>query len=340
MRLAKVAAGLLVLVLAGCGVGDPPAAQEPSGGQDTASGTARAVTFPVEVEHKYGTTTIQEKPEKIVTLGLSDQDVVLALGQKPIGAIDWFKERPYGLWPWTKDLWGDTPPEIVGERDDYNLEKILNLKPDLILAQYSGMSEQQYGELSKIAPTVGQPKGFDDYGAPWQDMAKLAAQAMGETAELDEQIKAIDDRFAEIREEHPDWEGKSVSVIDPFEPGKVAAFQETDPKAAFLEELGFEVPEEINEAARESTSNNAVELSAERFDMIDTDLIVVLSFDPNAAKQGLEASPVWQGLQAVKDGRVLFVPYSAPAIGAALSFNTVISIPYAIDQFVPLLEKS
>lgn len=339
MRSAKIAAGLLVLMLAGCGVGDPPAAPEPTG-QDTASGTAQAVTFPVEVEHKYGTTVIEKKPERIVTLGLSDQDVVLALGVKPVGSIDWFKERPYGQWPWAKDLWGDQPPEIVGERDDYNLEKILNLKPDLILAQYSGMTQQQYDELSKIAKTVGQPKGFEDYGAPWQDMAKLAAKAMGETAELDEQIKAVDDRFATVREEHPDWKGKSVAVIDSYEPGKVVAFQETDPKAAFLEELGFEVPEEINKAARESKDVNAIELSAERFDMLDADLIVVLAFDPDTAKQNLGSSPVWQGLQAVKDGRVLFAPYSDPAVGAALSFNTVLSIPYAIDQFVPLLEKS
>ncbi len=338
MRLAKVAAGLLVLVVAGCGVGDPPKAEEPAGNQETSSG-ARA-TFPIEVEHKYGTTTIRKKPEKIVTLGLSDQDVVLALGKKPVGAIDWFKERPYGLWPWTTDLWGDTPPEIVGERDDYNLEKILNLKPDLVLEQYSGMSKDQYDELSKFTSVVAQPKGFADYGAPWQDMARLAAEAMGETAELDEQITAIDEKFASIRDAHPDWKGKSVSVVDPYEPGKLVAFQETDPKAAFLEELGFQVPEEINKAARESKDNNAVELSAERFDMIDTDLIVVLTFDPDAAKQSLAANPVWQGLTAVKDGRVLFVPYSEPAIGAALSFNTVLSIPYAIDQFVPLLEKS
>lgn len=338
MRSAKIVLLFLVLALAGCGVGDPPAAQEPTGGGGSSTDTA--TTFPVEVEHKYGTTTIEKKPERIVTLGLSDQDVVLALGAKPVGAIDWFKERPYGLWPWTKDLWGDTPPEIVGERDDYNLEKILNLKPDLILAQYSGMSKQQYDELSKIAPTVGQPTEFADYGAPWQDMAELAAKAMGLEPELDEQITAIDDKFATIRDEHPDWKGKSVAVIDPYQPGKVVAFQETDPKAAFLEELGFEVPEEINKAARESKDSNAIELSAERLDMIDQDLIVVLAFDPAAAKQGLEASPVWQGLGAVKDGRVLFVPYSQPAIGAALSFNTVISIPYAIDQFIPLLEKS
>jgi iron complex transport system substrate-binding protein len=333
MKSVKVAAVLLVLLLAGCGVGDPPpASNEPSGG--TVSETA---TFPVSVEHKYGTTTIKAAPKRIVTLGLSDQDAVLALGAKPVGAIDWFKERPYGLWPWTKDLWGDTPPEIVGERDDYNLEKILNLKPDLILALYSGMTKSQYDELSKFVPTVGQPKGFADYGAPWQDMTRLAGKAMGLEAEADEKITAIQDRFAELRDEHPEWKDKGVAVVDPYQPGKYAVFQKTDPKAAFLEELGFRVPDEINETAGE---NNAAEISSERLDLVDTDLIVILAFDPEKAKQQLAGDPVFQGLKAVKDGRVLYVPYSQPAVGAALAFNTVLSIPYAIDQFVPLLEKS
>ncbi|WP_229833831.1 hypothetical protein [Streptomyces xantholiticus] len=35
--------------------------------------------------------------------------------------------------------------------------------------------------------------------------------------------------------------------------------------------------------------------------------------------------------------RDLFVPYQDPDIGAAFSFHTVLSIPYAIDEIVPLL---
>lgn len=332
--MAKIAPLLMVVLLAGCGVSKqgPEDRSEgtpgPAGGEDG--------VFPVSVEHKYGTTEIPAKPQRVVTLGLSDHDAVLALGTVPVGAIDWFKERPYGLWPWTKELWGDTPPEIVGERDDYNIEKILTLQPDLILAQYSGMSQEQYTELSKIAPTVGQPKGFADYGAPWQDMTRLAGKALGMADKTDDLISDIDDRFAQMREEHSDWQGKSVSVVDPFEPGKYAVFQETDPKAAFLVELGFVVPDEINEAAGD---NNAAEISTERADLIDTDQVVILAFDAAAAKAQLEADPVYRGLEAAREGRVLFVPYSAPAIGAALSFNTVLSIPYAIDEFVPLLEK-
>lgn len=334
MKTAKLVAFSLVLALAGCGVSKQnPEAQSPK-----ASGEAvqAGETFPVEVEHKYGTTTIPAKPERVVTLGLSDQDAVLALGIRPVGAIDWFKERPYGLWPWTKDLWADQPPTIVGERDDFDLEKVLNLKPDLILALYSGMSKQQYDELSKIAPTVGQPKDYADYGAPWPVMARQAGKALGMAEEMEEKIDDVTAQFEAGAEKLPKWQGKGVAVVDPYEPGKFAVFQKTDPKAEFFENLGMKVPGEINDTAKE---HNAAEINSERLDMIDTDLIVILAFDPAQAKTQLAADPVFQGLKAVKENRVLWVPYSEPAIGAAMSFNTVLSVPYALEEFVPLLEK-
>jgi iron complex transport system substrate-binding protein len=331
MKSARVVAVLLALVLAGCGVDEQAAPDAVSATGDTPA------AFPVQIDHKYGTTTIPAKPTRVVTLGLSDQDAVLAHGIVPVGAIDWFKERPYGQWPWTKDRWGTALPEIVGERDDFNLEKILNLKPDLILALYSGMSKEQYDELSKIAPTVGQPTGFDDYGAPWQDMTRMAGKALGLAPETEKMIKDVDARFADQRKQLSAWQGKHVAVVDPYEPGKYAVFQETDPKAAFMVELGLAVPDEVDTAAKD---NNAAEISSERLDMIDTDLVVILAFDTEAARSQLAADPIFQGLKAVKDGRVMYVPYSTPAIGAALSFNTVLSIPYALDEFVPLLDKA
>jgi len=329
--LATILASLAALALAGCGVSEQPSEERDASAEKT--GTS---AFPVSVEHKYGTTEIPKEPKRVVTLGWSDQDAVLALGVKPVGAVDWFKERPYGLWPWAKDLWGEDTPEIVGERDDVDLEKVLNLEPDLILALYSGMTEEQYGELSKIAPTVGQPKGFADYGAPWQDTTRMTGQALGKADEVDELISDIDDRFAKVREEHEDWQGKSVAVVDPYQPGKYAVFQKTDPKAVFMTEMGFVVPDAINEAAGE---NAAAEVSAERADLIDTDLLLFLTADPSA-QQRVQADPVYKGLKVAREKRAMFVPYAQPPIGAALAFNTALSIPYALDEFVPLLDKS
>jgi iron complex transport system substrate-binding protein len=329
-RTATICALLTALVLTGCGVSDPPPAED----SPTSGGGGAA--FPVSVEHKYGTTEITKEPKRVVTLGLSDQDAVLALGVKPVGAVDWFKERPYGLWPWTKDLWGKDTPQIVGERDNFDPEKVLNLKPDLILALYSGMTEDQYTELSKIAPTVGQPKDFPDYAAPWQEQARMTGQALGKADEADELISDIDEKFATVREEHPDWKGKSVAVVDPYQPGKYAVFAKSDPKSVFMTEMGYAVPDAINEAAGE---NNAAEISSERADLIDTDLLLFLTADPSAEAR-VKADPVYKGLKVARENRAMFVPYAEPPIGAALSFNTVLSIPYAIDEFVPLLDKS
>jgi iron complex transport system substrate-binding protein len=313
-------------VLAACGGGDPKTAQSPP----PASGTS---AFPVRIEHKYGSTEITKRPARVVTLGLSDQDAVLALGIKPVGAIDWFKERPYGKWAWTRQQWGGTPPAVVGERDDFQIEKVAALKPDLILALYSGMKKGQYEKLSQIAPTVGQSAKYDDYAMPWQDMTRVTGRALGMKAKADQLITAIDQRFAAMRRAHPEFAGRTTAVVEPYEPGKYAVFAPTDPKVVFMKSLGFQVPDAITKAAGQ---DYAAEIGSERLDLIDVDRPVFLSSDP-AAEKNVKADKVYATLKAARENRSLFVPYEDPPIGAALSFNTVLSIPYAIDQLEPLL---
>ncbi|MFW6174563.1 MAG: ABC transporter substrate-binding protein, partial [Chloroflexota bacterium] len=59
--------------------------------------------FPVTIEHKYGSTTIEEKPERVVTVGFSEQDPVLALGAKPVAVREWFGGQPNAVWPWAQE---------------------------------------------------------------------------------------------------------------------------------------------------------------------------------------------------------------------------------------------
>jgi iron complex transport system substrate-binding protein len=323
---AALLAFVLAVVLSGCGgSGDEPA----DAGASTGDGT-----FPVTVEHKYGTTEIPEEPKRVVTLGLSDQDAVLALGVKPVGAVDWFKEEPYGKWPWTKDLWGDTPPEIVGERDEYNMEKIAALNPDLIIAQYSGMTKEQYDTLSQQFPVVAQPKGFEDYQAPWQEMTRVIGTALGKSQQAEKLIDGISQRFAQVREEHPEWAELTAVVGEPYEPGKYSAFSPNDPKMVFLSEMGFTVPEPYKKAVG---SQNVADFSFERLDLMNADRLLWLVGGPET-EQMLKADPLYSQLEVAKQNHDLFLPYENPDIGAALSFNTVLSIPYAIDQMVPMLE--
>ncbi|MGI5446662.1 iron-siderophore ABC transporter substrate-binding protein [Streptomyces sp. CA-243310] len=322
-------AATAALTLAACGGGDSDKTDTAKSGETGAAAGA----FPVTLEHKYGSTTIAEQPKKVVTLGLSDQDAVLALGVKPVGAVDWFKEQPYGKWPWAKDLWGSTPPQVVGERDEYNMEKIAALKPDLIIAQYSGMKKEQYDTLSKIAKVVAQPKGAEDYQATWQVMTKQIGKALGKDAETGKLIAGIDARFKAVRDKHPEWKGKTVSVGEPYEPGKFSAFSPKDPKVIFLSEMGFTTSEAYRTALGKE---NVADLSSERLDVMEADRTVWLGTAETEA--AMKADPLYQKTRVHQEKRDLFLPYDSPDIGAALSFNTVLSIPYAIDQVVPKLE--
>ncbi|RAY16544.1 iron-siderophore ABC transporter substrate-binding protein [Actinomadura craniellae] len=318
---------VLALALAACGGEEEKAA--------TGGASPAGAAFPVSIQHKYGTTEIKSKPTRVVTLGLSDHDAVLALGVKPVGAIDWFKERPYGKWPWTQPLWGSTPPTIVGERDDFQIEKIAALRPDLIIAQYSGMNKGQYEKLSKIAPTVGQSPKYDDYAMPWQEMSRVIGRALGEEKRMNDLIAGIEKRFADARKQYPQWAGKTVAVVEAYEPGKYAVFAPTDPKVDFMKSLGFAVPPKIVQAVGKEY---AAEIGSERLDLVEVDRLVFLNSDP-AAEKNVKNDRVYKTLKVAQENRALFVPYEEPPVGAALSFMTVLSIPYALDQLLPLLAR-
>lgn len=327
-RLAVAVVSALTLAACGGGVGggdaNPDASTAPSG-----PGGA----FPASIDHKYGTTEITAEPKRVVALGLSDQDAVLALGAKPVGVVDWFKERPYGKWPWAQPLWGDTKPEIVGERDEYNVEKIAALRPDLIIAQYSGMKKEQYDTLSRLAPVVAQPRAFDDYQAPWQDMTRAIGTALGRQARANELIDQVGKRFAEARAAHPEFAGKTAAVAEVYEAGKYSAFSPNDPKMVFLAELGFTVTPTFRQAVG---TQNVADFSFERLDIIEADRLMWLVADDAAAQQ-IKTNKLYRQLKVAQEGRDVYLPYENPPIGAAMAFNTVLSIPYAIDQVVPML---
>ncbi|MFG2294329.1 iron-siderophore ABC transporter substrate-binding protein [Streptomyces sp. NPDC048603] len=328
-RVALAAAAALALTACGGGDGDSDKAGTTASGDTSATSGA----FPVTVEHKYGSTTISAAPKKVVTLGLSDQDAVLALGVTPVGAVDWFKEQPYGKWPWAKDKWGSKAPQVVGERDEYNMEKIAALKPDLIIAQYSGMKKEQYETLSKIAKVVAQPKGAEDYQADWQVMTRQIGKSLGKEAEAGKLIAGIDERFKAVRDKHPEWKGKTVAVGEPYEPGKFSAFSPNDPKLKFFAGMGFGTSEGYRTALGKE---NIADLSSERLDVMEADRTVWLG--TAETEQAMKADPLYAKTKVSQEKRDLFLPYNDPDIGAALSFNTVLSIPYAIDQVVPKLE--
>jgi iron complex transport system substrate-binding protein len=294
------------------------------------AGAAAAIAdeFPVTLTHKFGTTTIDKQPERVVSLGFSGIDNLLALGVKPVAVRYWYGDYDYAAWPWAQDALGDAKPEVL--KGDLNIEQIAALRPDVIIAISSGITPEQYDLLSQIAPVVASEEQYGDYGTPWQAHVQSMAKALGKTAEGDAAIKAIEDRFASIREAHPDWQGKSAAVGFYWNdaPG---AYRSKDIRPRMLEALGFKTPASIDDAGTDPTAF-FVSLSAEDLSPLDAD--VLIWFDDEGK---VETLPLRPATRAFKEGREIFPD---TILSGAFSYSSLLSINYALDHLVPLIEAA
>jgi iron complex transport system substrate-binding protein len=320
----------MVLLLAACG----------SDGSDTEAGDGAGAGakdesvgegFPVTIEHKYGSTELEKRPERIVTVGLTDHDALLALGVVPVGVSDWFGDQPYATWPWAMDALGDAKPEIVtpAQSDGINFEAIAAQRPDAIIALYTDVSEADYGRLREIAPTVAPPEKYIDYGIPWQEATRTVGQVVGESERAEELITDVEERFTEVREEHPEFEGASAIVATPYE--GIFIYGVEDPRGRLLQSLGFELPKDLTDAAESEFGGN---LSVEKAELLDVDAIIWL--DPEDG-DGPLGGPVYERLAVHTEGREVFLDSFEDPVGAATSFVTVLSLPYLLDHLVPKL---
>ncbi|SDK07269.1 iron complex transport system substrate-binding protein [Nonomuraea maritima] len=320
----------LVATVAACGAA-PATTTAPQPEPSTA--TAAGGPYPVSIEHKYGSTTIPAKPQRIVTVGLTDQDAVLALGEVPVGTTEWFGGFKGAIGPWAEDeLAGRPVPTVLTDTGSGpQVEKIAALRPDLILALYSGLSKEQYETLSKFAPVVAPPARYKDYGIPWQVLTETVGRALGRADEARSLVAGVEARFADERAEHPEFADATGLVLTLYEGFFV--YGSEDLRTRTLTSLGFKLPADLDKALGDQFGAS---VSKERTDLLDQDVAVWTVPDVDKDSATLHKDPVYGDLPVVKEGREVFVGEGS-AYGSAFSFVSVLSLPYVLDRLVPQL---
>lgn len=323
----------LALALTACGSDDSdgPSAASPT---SSVAGAPKSA-FPVTIKHAQGTTTIKSEPKRVVALGWSDQDPLLALGIKPVGTTEWFNEEPGAIFPWAEKAAGGSKPETVAVTDQINYEKLASLRPDLILALYDEIDGPTYKKLSKIAPVVANDPKYDGFGTPWQDLTITTGRAVGREPQARKLVSDLEGRFTKIRAEHRDWTKETLVMMADVVDGNFSVFSPQDAKTRFFAGLGFKTDPKFLDG-RFKTGENTTIVSAEEARLLDVDRLAWTS-DPVLVGK-LKKNRLYNRLNVVKDGRVSYLDYTkAPFTGAAVTFNTVLSIPYALDRVVPQL---
>lgn len=335
-RRAFLVGGSAAALLAAVGCGDDDGTASASASTSSSGAATGDGPFPVTIEHRYGSTTIEAEPQRVFAAGYTDVDPVLALGVRPVGFLDWYGDYPKadirdGLWPWAHDLAGDADITLLPRPADDALdaEVIAALRPDLIVAQYSAMTEREYETLSQIAAVVAQSPDHGDYQAPWDVTTERIGRALGRSARAEELVADVKDRFAAARAAHPEFAGRTAMLVD-YSGGVIYARGPEEPHGKVLAELGFDYPAEIEALIPSSTV--VAELSLEQLELLDgVDVVMVGDFEGTGE---LQANPLYQGLDIVAQGRV--VPGAEPVEGA-LYWASVLSLPFAIERLAPML---
>ncbi|GAA4367852.1 ABC transporter substrate-binding protein [Nocardioides caricicola] len=329
MRLAGVLAAALALplLLTSCGSDDEPAAATPE------SSASTDAVFPVTVTHKYGETVVPEEPTRVVSVGVTEQDVLLQLGVVPVGVTEWYGEQPDATWPWAHDLLDGAHPEVLQTSDGLEFEKIAALEPDLIVGTNAGLSEKDYELLSAIAPTITSVEGSTDYFSEWPEQTLQIARALGREADGQAIIDEVAAEYAAVAEAHPEWAdltatfsqgGPYDGLLYVYPPGL-----STD----FLTDLGFTITTGFEEYAPKGSQ---AEISAENVGLIDADVIVFATESAEMLEELQDFGTV-SSLSAVTENRAV---YTDDILAGAIYFDTPLAHQYTLERLVPMLEQA
>jgi iron complex transport system substrate-binding protein len=252
------------------------------------------------IQHRLVDACIPLEPKRIVALDVpAILDPLLALGIKPVGTVvdnfgngqDWSGERYFpALLPELVE-----GIEIVGVEPTPSVEKILTLKPDLILM--ADQFEPAYEQLSKIAPCVLIDIWKDK--VPIEENFRYIAEIIGKAEKAEEILAQYQERVSEFKNQLGDrLLGSEISVLGYYEnqlyvPGKWASHLQV------IRDLNLPIKPIL--LKQEKYSNISIEVVSD----FDADLIFFV--ESNNPSKPLYENPLIESLNAVQNGRAYIV---------------------------------
>lgn len=330
-----VTAVIATSALAGCSTGST----DDDVSTPDATSAVDADAFPVTIEHALGSTTIEEEPQRVATLGWTDQDAVLSLGVVPVGSTkltwggnaagssDWFDAE-------LKELGGKQPVRY-DDADGAPVDEIAALDPDVILATNSGITEEEYAKLSKIAPVVAYTDA--PWVTSWQDTLEMTGKALGRNTLADEVEDETEGAIEKAAADNPELKGKSVifAYIASTDLSSVGIYLAEDNRVRILEELGMTSPAIVDEVAKPGEFYATV--SAERASELESDVLLTYAETDKDLDLFRQDKLVGQ-IPALKSGHVY--AEQDKHIGLAITNPSPLAIPFLIKSFLPSVVKA
>ncbi|SNS76037.1 ABC transporter substrate-binding protein [Rhodococcoides kyotonense] len=316
------------LVVAGCSSNSSATEDGSATGSHAEEGA-----FPVTIEHKLGSTTIESAPTRIAAVGIGDADVLLALGLTPVLVPVWKGSTDDGIGVWAEpSVTGADPTALENATTEFDVETIAAAAPDLIIAVNNAIDESLYAQLSEIAPTVLHAADQTDWVLPWQEVTARIGRSVGLPAEAATEVTRIEELVAQARTDNSQFVGKTAALVIRWSDGNLRAFSPTSARAQLLTALGFEPPAALAERFEGKLNT---ELSAESYSLLECDYLLFDNYE--LARAEMESQATFTNLQVVRDGGLIGLD---PIVSDAVSMPNPLTIPFVLSAFVDRINEA
>ncbi|MGE6630037.1 ABC transporter substrate-binding protein [Bacillus sp. NPDC077027] len=242
--------------------------------------------FPVSIKDATGKTVkIEQEPKRIVSLIPSNTEIAYALdlGDKIVGRSD-FDNYP-------KEV---EKVEKIGGMD-FNVEKVISLKPDLVLAHASQLSSKagfkQLEDAGIQVLTVSDATSFKDV---YQSI-NMIGQATGAKDQASKLVKSMKTSMSDLKEKSGVISSSKQKTVFVEVSGSPEIY--TTGKNTFMDEM----IQTINAKNGAGDQTGWVQMTEEAIIKLNPDVIVTID---GASLADLKKRDGWSDLKAVKEGQV------------------------------------
>ncbi|ANB58611.1 iron-uptake system-binding protein [Anoxybacillus sp. B7M1] len=288
------------------------------------SPAAAATSKTTKIKYLGKTYTVPVPAKRIVITGsMETMEDALVLNVKPAGGITVGGKFPSMF----KKITGSTVS--IGEKTQPNLEAIVKLKPDVILAS-TKFPKDVLNKLQKISTTIP----VSHISTDWEANLRLLATLTGKKQQAESIIKSYKTQLATAKKKlGTKLKGKKVVAIRIRNGNMMIYNKDVFFNPTLYRDLGLTVPNEIKKAKSQEV------ISLEKFSAMNPDYIFIqFSTDENKNKtealKQLQKNPIWKNIKAVKNKKV-FVNVVDPLAQGGTAWSKTNFLKAA----VPMLSK-
>lgn len=256
------------------------------------------------IVHDFGTTELKKVPKRIVILDNLYGEILDPLHITPVGATTGQADSQEFSTLFKKQ-YKDAKVVSVGWQGNPDLDKIAELKPDLILM--TGEQEDLYEELSEIAPTVGYQINTDE-NWDYHETSLKVAEIFDKRDEMKKDLDRVDAREAVFAE----------NVKAKFGNQKLMYLRVTDDDIRYYAYGHFGYLYDTYHFNRAETFNPDdmfQVIDPDKLKDINPDLLIVQADSQELLDNKLKNNPVWSSLKAVQNNKVIYADYSTYMLG-------------------------